>query len=57
MQAWHIGNFVGFAKLPPLEKVLRQLQPPKPRPPMTPEEIMGAMDLWRVAYGATHPKA
>lgn len=54
VMAWQIGAFTGFAKPPPLEKLLKQLEPKAPVTPLSADEIMHRMDLWRAAM-STHP--
>lgn len=49
MQAWYIGSFVGFAKQRPLEEILRKLDGPKKREPMSPDEVFSVMELWATA--------
>lgn len=53
--AWQIGAFVGMSKMQPLRDVLARLDPPEPSGPMTSDEIMRRMDLWRIAVARTMP--
>lgn len=46
LMAYRIGAFVGFAKLPPWEDVLRRFEGPEQRQPMTEDQIMQTMSLW-----------
>jgi hypothetical protein len=49
-----IGSLVGFAKPQPLEKLLKALEPQKPRPPMSEAEVQHTMALWAVAASASN---